>query len=75
MAEQLRRHCTLSRLFGHLALYVTSSIWSCSNDFNIKLLLFETRIGTLIIAWSGRSLLDTFAGRQIFSIEINGWLT
>jgi len=57
MAEQLRRHFTLSRLFGQLALYVTSSIWSCSNDFNIKLLLFETRIGTLTIAWSGCALL------------------
>jgi hypothetical protein len=27
------------------------------------------------MAWSGCSLLDRFAGRQIFLIEISGWLS
>jgi len=63
MTTQLTLHCNLSRLFGRLALCVRSSIWHCLNDFSPKLFLFETQIGTLIIAWSGCSLLDPSAGR------------
>lgn len=75
MAKQLRRHCKLSLLFGHLALYVSSSIWVCLNDFSVKKILLETEFGTLTVTWRRSSLLDPSAGRQIFLIEISGWLT
>jgi hypothetical protein len=75
MAKQLRRHCKLPRLSGHLDLYVSSSNRVCLNDFSLKLFLFETEIGTLNITWRRCSLLDPSAGSQIFLIETSGWLT